>query len=116
MKHQGILFTLCLTAALSAAAGEREVVAAPQHRQNPGDRQARLRAYHATAGPLYRARENVGHERSRARHHRWREGCRGAGVLAVLPWGECAVVCEVPSNTAPAKPPDCLFALRTTRD
>lgn len=46
-------------------------------------------------------------------------GVKGVGsprVLAVLPWGECGVACEVPGNTALAKPPDCLFAPRTTRD
>lgn len=40
---------------------------------------------------------------------------RGGGparVLAVLPWGECAIACEVQANTALAKPPDCLFAPR----
>lgn len=38
-----------------------------------------------------------------------------ARVLAVLPWAPCAVACEVPGNTALAKPPDCLFAPRRTR-
>lgn len=33
-------------------------------------------------------------------------------VLAVLPWGECGIVCEVPGKTALSKPPDCLFAPR----
>ena len=46
-------------------------------------------------------------------------GVKGVGsprVLAVLPWGECGVACEVPGKPALAKPPDCLFAPRTTRD